>query len=114
MSINIHFIATREVIVVKTGKTTIQEINFNTWQTPTKVTWEIMGSADAIQAYKDYVLCEYTQDEEILIYADDDIFGEGNPVGKNIYNSGKEHIAEFEDWLTICEEEGYTVVSAAW
>lgn len=114
MSTNIHFIATREIRVVKTGMITTQEIKFNEWQTPTRVTWEIMGSADRVQAYKDWILRECSRDEEFPVYAEDDIFGEGEPVGKEIYNAGKEHLAQFEEWLKMCDEEGYTVVAEAW
>ena len=114
MSTNIHFIATREIKVVKTGKTTIQEIKFKEWQTPTRVTREIIGSADPIQAYKDYILRECSRDEEQLIYAEDDIWGEHEPIGKTIYNDGKDHVAEFEEWLAMCEAEGYTVSAEAW
>jgi hypothetical protein len=46
MSTNIHFIATREVQVVKTGVITIQEIKFDEWQTPTSVTRQIMECAE--------------------------------------------------------------------
>lgn len=114
MSTNIHFMAVREVMVVKTGVITTQEIKFYTWQTPTQVTREIMESADRIQAYKDWVLREWNRDEEVPVYAEDDIFGDGEPVGKEIFNAGKEHIARFEEWLKICDKEGYTVVAEAW
>ena len=114
MSTNIHFVAQREIQVVKTGKTSIQEIKFNEWQTPTRVTWEIMDSSDRIQAYKDWILRECSRDEEFPVYAEDDVFGEGEPVGKEIYNAGKEHLEQFEEWLKMCDEEGYTVVAEAW
>ena len=114
MSTNIHIVAQREIKVVKTGKTAVQEIHFPEWQTPTRITWEIMESADRIQAYKDWILRECSRDEEQLIYAEDDIWGEHEPIGKTIYNDGKDHIAQFEEWLAMCEEEGYTVVVEAW
>ena len=114
MSTNIHFIATREVQVLKTGIITTQEISFREWQTPTRVTWEIMDSSDRVQAYKDWILRECSHDEEEDVFAEDDIFGEDEPIGKRIYNAGKEHVAEFEEWIKMCEEEGYTVVAEAW
>lgn len=114
MSTNIHFVAHREINVVKTGKTQTQEIKFSEWQTPTRVTREIMNSTDPIQAYKNYILTECSRDEELPIYAEDDVFGEGTPIGVDVYNNGKEHVAQFEEWLNMCEEEGYTVVAEAW
>jgi hypothetical protein len=114
MSTNIHFIATREIKVIKTNKISIQEIRFNEWQTPTRVTREIMESNDPIEAYKDWILRECSRDEEFPIYAEDDIFGQREPVGRQIYNAGKEHLEQFNKWLKMCDEEGYTVVAEAW
>lgn len=114
MSTNIHFSASREIQVIKTGKISTQTIDFREWQTPTRVTWEIMRSEDPIQAYKDWILRECSHDEEEDVFEEDDIFGEGEPIGKRIYNAGKEHIAEFEEWLKMCAEEGYVVATEAW
>lgn len=114
MSTNIHFSASREIKVIKTGKIETQTIYFDEWQTPTRVTREIMESANPMQAYKDWILRECSRDEEILIYADDDIWNEHEPIGKEIYNDGKDHVARFEEWLAMCETEGYTVVAEAW
>lgn len=114
MSTNIHFEAQREVIVVKTGQTRIQRINFDrVWQTPTRVTRELMAG-DPIQGYKDWILRECSRDEILDVYAEDDYFEERGPVGTRVYNSGKEHVEEFEAWLEMCEEEGYTVQAEAW
>lgn len=114
MSTNIHFIAHREVKVIKTNRVSVQQIQFDELQTPTRVTHEIMASADRPQAYKDWVLRECSRDEEFPIYAEDDVFGEGDPVGVEIYNAGKEHIEKFEEWLKMCEEEGFEVRAEAW
>ena len=114
MSTNIHFIAHREIKVIKTGRVSVQEIQFDELQTPTCVTHEIMASADRAQAYKDWVLRECSIDEEFDVFAEDDIFEEREPVGKTIYNAGKEHIEAFEKWLTLCAEEGYEVRAEAW
>ena len=113
MSTNIHFAAEREIVVVKTGQTRIQRINFeNVWQTPTRVTHELMAG-DPIQGYKDYIL-DRSKDEILDVYAEDDYFEERGPVGTRVYNAGKEHVAEFEAWLEMCEEEGYTVIPEPW
>ena len=114
MSTNIHWEATREIQVIKTGRISKQTINFNELQTPTRVTWEIMESADPVQTYKDWVLRECSVDEEFPIFAEDDVFGEKDPVGVEIYNAGKEHIEKFDAWLKMCEEEGFEVRPVAW
>ena len=115
MSTNIHFLATRDIIVVKTGQQDKQEIYFDpVWQTFTQVTRELMDSGDPIQGYKDYILRECSRDEILDVYAEDDYFEERGPVGTRVYNAGKEHVAEFEAWLEMCEEEGYTVIPEPW
>ena len=114
MSTNIHFIATREVQVIKTGKINTQEIKFNEWQTPSDVTRKIMASADPVQAYKDWILTECSIDVETDVFAEDDIFQERDPIGKEVFNAGKEHVAEFEQWLNMCSEEGFEVRAEAW
>ena len=114
MSTNIHFVAAREVRVVKTGKTNTQEIQFDELQTPTSVTWEIMRSANPVQTYKDWVLRECSRDEEFPVFAEDDVFGERDPVGVEIYNAGREHIEKFDAWLKMCAEEGFDVRAEAW
>lgn len=114
MSTNIHIRATRDVVVVKTGRVDTQEISFPVWQTPTAVTMMIKASADPLEAYKNWILKERSQDEEIPVYAEDDHFGEGDPIDTLTYNAGKEHVEQFEQWLEMCREEGYTVVVEAW
>ena len=114
MSTNIHFVATREVQVIKTVKIITQEIKFNEWQTPSDVTRKIMASTDPIQAYKDWILTECSIDFETNVFAEDDIFQERDPIGKEVFNAGKEHVAEFEQWIKMCAEEGFEVRAEAW
>ena len=114
MSTNIHFIGHREVQVVKTGKISTQKIHFDQLQTPTRITYEIMESTDKVQTYRDWVLREWSIDEEFPIYAEDDVFNEGDPIGVEIYNPGKEHLEKFDEWIKHCEEEGFEVRAEAW
>lgn len=114
MSTNIHFIAHREVKVIMTNRISTQEIKFDVFQTPARVTHEIMASEDRAQAYKAWVLRECSQDQEFDVFAEDDVWEERDPVGKRIYNAGKEHIENFEAWLKMCEEEGFEVRAEAW
>ena len=114
MSINIHFIATRKVKVIKTKRVFTQEIKFNEWQTPSEVTRKIMASADPIQAYKNWILTDCSIDVETDVFAEDDIFQEREPIGKEVFNAGKEHIEKFDEWLKMCAEEGFEVRAESW
>lgn len=113
MSTNIHFQAIRDIQVINTGKIETQTIRFNEWQTPTSVTNKIMESEDKIAAYKEWVL-SVSKDVDSLIYSPDDIFCEGEPIGKTIINVGKDHVSEFESWLDYVVQEGYDVEVEAW
>ena len=112
MSTNIYINAVRQIKVLKTNRIDEQWIQFSAYQTPTKVTYEILNNESIesrIQAYKNYILTQCSHDEELDIYADDDVFGEGEPVGKEIYNAGKDHVALFDEWLEMCATDGYDV-----
>jgi len=109
MSMNIIFVAQREVTVNRTGKTSVQEEEFDcVWQTPTNVSYDIKNSADPIQAYKDWVMT-FSEDKEWPIYADDDIWCEKEPIGFDIINDAKYHIERLENWIKVMEEEGFTI-----
>lgn len=113
MSTSIHFIGTREVQVIKTGKINTQEISFKEWQTPSDVTRKIMASADPIQAYKDWIL-SVSNDRIVVVFAEADVFQDREPIGKKVFNAGKEYIEKFNEWLKMCAEEGYEVRAEAW
>jgi len=107
MSTNLYVSASREVIVLKTGEPSIQSENFSVYQTPTQITYDILASDDKAQSYRDWVN-SISKDEEMEVYADD-IFEENEPVGKTVYNPWKEHIAEFDAWLSDKAAEGYDI-----
>ena len=113
MSINFHIGATREIVVVKTDKKSIQEISFGTWQTPSEVTHRIMKTVDPIASYKEWVL-SVSSDERIPVYADEDIFGEGEPIAFELVNSGKEHVEVLNQWIADAIEDGYELVPECW
>lgn len=118
MSMNIKFFATREVLVIKTNQRSTQKIEFDVWQTPTEITYDIMESQVPTEAYKAWVM-SISQDEEDIFAGDmfadlRKIFAEDAPVGKRVYNAGKEHVAKFDEWVTQCEESGYTISSEVW
>ncbi len=111
MSTNIHFEAIRDILVIKTNKIEKQSIKFDTWQTPSAVTRSILEAGDSISAYKDWVMSQSTEDTEFDIFDDNDIFEDGEPIGKGFFNVGKDHIALFNDWLNMCDENGYIVTA---
>jgi hypothetical protein len=114
MSTNIHFVATREIQVVRTGQIETQEEQYRyAWQTPTEVTHNIMAQADPIQAYRDWIL-SVTEDYEVDVYAEDDFFREREPVGTEIQNDGRYHLKEFDAWITSRREQGYDIAAEAW
>lgn len=108
MSMNILIEATRQVQVVKTGKITEQRIRFDAWQTPTTITQDIICSQHPASVYKGWVLSS-SQDHTVAVFAEEDIWEEGEPIGTKIENFGKDHVAEFEEWLRWCEAEGFEV-----
>lgn len=107
MSMNIEFVGYRDVMVLRTGKTEVQNNSFSTWQTPTAVSLAIMKAEDPFQAYRDWVL-ENSEDEIIEVFADDDVFCEGEATPE-VYNAGKEHIERFNKYLEGSAELGFDV-----
>ena len=105
---NILIEARRQVQVVKTGKTSEQCITFDAWQTPTTITHDIVLSQHPASVYKAWVNV-YAEDETVDVFAEDDPFEERDPIGTETFNASKEHVAEFDNWLKMCEEEGYEV-----
>lgn len=103
---NLHVTGYRTVIVEKTGKKDIQTINFSLNQTPTNTTRAILNSDDRIQAYKDWVNSERREYEE-PVYAKDDIWEEGEPIGTKIVCYSDEHLKDFDEFIKDCEEDGY-------
>jgi hypothetical protein len=113
MSINVHFLASREIYIPSVKKTEVQEIYFEqAWQTSTKETMTIKSSDNPIQAYTDWVLARNLT-ETINIYEEDDYFCD-NPIGTKIHNYSEEHIEVFENWLSLCKENGYSVIIECW
>lgn len=107
MSMNILITANREIRVVKTGKTTLQSIKFNAWQTPTAVTYNILNSSNKIEAYKNFIRAEsFNMDIDESLFDENDILEDREP---RIYNPALDHIEMFDEWLNMCAEEGYTV-----
>lgn len=114
MSLNIHFSATREILVFKSGGLQTQTTIYDgTWQTPTTVSKSIISSEHPIQAYKDWVK-SIGSDEVVPVYQESDFFNEGEPVGFEVINSAEEHIKEFEEWLEEMNKGCWEVKVEMW
>ena len=114
MSTNIHFIATREIIVKRTGKADVQTQNLHVWQTSSPDTHKIINSADPKLAYIEWVLAEFDRDEQEPVFAEDDVFSERDPVGFTTFNAGKKHVAEFLQIIEQLEADGWEIRAEAW
>lgn len=108
MSMNLHVMGIREVVVVNTGKHEMQIIDFDLYQTPTKVTRELLSSNDIAQAYRDWILKDKITYED-PIYADDDFFREGEIIGYKTVCDEEEHIKKFDKFIEESKEEGYEI-----
>jgi hypothetical protein len=112
MSMNICIFAERKITFEKkNGKRggEIQTVKFDALQTPTVVTFKILRSADQAKTYIDWVLAECSRDEIEPVFAEDDVWQEGDPVGTRVWNPGVEHVEEFRAWIKDVEENGFTV-----
>jgi len=111
MSMNVYITAERKITFEKKdGKLNsgIQTEKFGVVQTPTDVTYEIVAKDDPIQAYKEYVK-SLSNPETKPVFANDDIFGERDPIGETTWDWTEDHLKEFDEWLDRMDEGGYTV-----
>ena len=111
MSMNVYICAEREIFYFdKHGqrKTDKQYTKFPAIQTRTAETYQICGSADPKQAYIDHVKT-LSHVEKQAIYAKDDIWQEGEPIGYEEYDWTVEHLESFEKWYKEVDEEGYVI-----
>lgn len=108
MSTNILIKGVRHLQVIKTGDVVSQTELFPVLQTPSDVTYKIVESGDKVQAYRDWVL-SISEDVEEPMYATDDIYQVGEPIGTKTYNSGKSHIERLNAWIEMMTLEGYDI-----
>lgn len=111
MSMNVFIVAEREITFTKKDGSRgneIQRRKFDAWQTPTEITMRILSAACPAQAY-----IEWIQDRRVErvepVFADDDIFGEGEPVGLKTVCEADEHMAKLNDWMEALEEAGFQI-----
>jgi hypothetical protein len=105
---NIHISATREVTVNKTGETSTQTVRFDCWQTPTKVSYQIIENENPLEAYKEWVIAQ-NHVVTFPLYKESDFFQEGEPIGETTFNYSENHVNALNEWIEMCEEGGYEI-----
>jgi hypothetical protein len=108
MSMNILIFGEREIFIPSIDKKDTQRIRFDAYQTPTRVTYDIVNAGNPAEEYMNYIMGS-SYEIELPVYAEDDPFEEGDPVSYETYNPALEHIDCFKEWLEKCEKDGYTV-----
>ena len=109
MSMNIQVMATIPSTIIVNGKSKVETIieHFECIQTPTIITEKILKSDDKYNTYRDFVL-KNSEDIEVFIYDDQDIFEEREPVDIQFVNSGKEHIDSLLGFLEY--HDGWEII----
>ena len=120
MSTNIHIQGERDMCLfdkvtkqADTSRVWSDCNNFGVWQTPSKVTAEIMKSADKAQAYIDWVMT-ISLDKQEPVYASNDLFCDGEPIGFKIVNEAKEHVKQFKEWIDLMKIDKFIVSFESW
>jgi len=101
MSKNIYISSVRPVRFTRkdgTEGTDMQRVEFEAFQTLTKVTYDILKSTDPAQTYIDWL----TKQRILLVVA-------GNRRGCSYIDPYTQHAKEFKEWLLRVEAEGFTV-----
>ena len=106
MSMNFYIRGQREITVTKTGAVEIQHCDYQPFQTPTIVTNALLASATPVEAYKAWVM-SVCEDGEEPVYAEDDIFGNREPIGTETINYGKEECEQIDSWIAAVTALGY-------
>jgi len=107
MSMNFHISAKREIFVPATNEYDYQYETLWVYQTPTKVTEQLIESENPLGSYIEWVRKNFSMNEEISIYSEDDIFGEYEPVKTVTVNEAEEHITELLEKISTLKEKGY-------
>ena len=115
MSMNLYVDGTRAATVKVKGKrkTITDRTKFSLWQTPTEVTRQILSLVPAQQteAYIEWAksASEPYEDNVYDYEAMPDENWEYPVIDRVMVDPAEEHVAEFRDWLKMCDDEGYTV-----
>lgn len=116
MSMNLYVEGTRKATVKVKGKrkTITDSTKFSLWQTPTKLTYEVLALPTVEQQVKAYIRWA----DSVSKPYEDNIYDFSAPldenfqypvIGRKMVNPAQEHTAELREWLKMCEDEDYTV-----
>jgi hypothetical protein len=112
MSMNVHLLAEREIWYKVNGemKSDIQKEFYDLIQTRTEESYAIVESDDPLAAYIKYAkqLGEDQQKEE-PVYAEDDIFCVGEPIGYEMRNPTDYHVRDLQAWVDYKKSTGWEV-----
>lgn len=92
MSINLHLSAEQEATLNNSGETIMTGESFSLYQTPSSVTYKILGEANIEDIFKAY--CKWVNS-----FTDDE-------TGAAHSNA---HLVELERWLDFYTKKGYTI-----
>lgn len=106
MSMNFYISGKRDITVNKTGVVETQHCNYQPWQTPTAVTREILAAMLPVEAYKAWVMSK-ARDEQEPVYAEDDVFCDGEALSYKTVNASKEECTQVDEWIAAVVAQGY-------
>jgi len=109
MSMNIEIMAVAKSMIIKTGEVFDNTVYLNVIQTPTDVTYKIMKAENKMEEYENYVT-SVSEDDEVPVFAEDDVFQEGDPIGYETVNEGEEHLVELHNEVTHYTNKGYDII----
>jgi hypothetical protein len=101
-------------MVLSLGVSDEQVVSISVWQTPTEASRSIIESVNPIEAYMSWALWQYPVDDDRYIYAPDDIFEEGPPIGTVKINYGEEHVKVIRETISGLQKEGYEIFAKMW
>lgn len=116
MSMNIAIKAERKISYKDSSGKRRQDVQteyFKVQQTPTDISYKIIGSSDPEAAYKDYIN-SYRNVELLPVYAEDDYMEEGEPLDYDEYCFADEHINDFNNWRDKKIADGYKIKWEVW
>jgi len=83
------------------------------YQTPTEVSYNLIKQDNVKEAYFDWVR-SISEEEQVPIYAKDDIFSEGEIIGYRTVNYGEVHIEDVKQEIENIKEDGYEIQWEVW
>ena len=108
MSMNIHLEAHTEAIL-KNGQTYKINEHFTCWQTPTKITYQILKSPNKVQAYSDWVNSHDNTETFPNFMPEDALNPDRQPISYTTIDYGQEHLKALQEWLDAHPSDVWTL-----